>query len=69
MGDRVSRGVPYVQLDALDSILDVDRFLARVTEMRRWEEDRARRQPVGDAGQAEEEREVFRAAMEDNESD
>jgi hypothetical protein len=33
MGDRVSRGVPNVQLDGLESILDVNRFLARTAEV------------------------------------
>jgi predicted KAP-like P-loop ATPase len=33
MGDRVSRGVPFVRLDVLEPILDVDRFLARVAEV------------------------------------
>jgi hypothetical protein len=33
MGDRVSRGVPTIQLDGLESILNVERFLARVTEI------------------------------------
>jgi len=33
MGDRVSRGVPDVQFDSLESILDVDRFVARVAEI------------------------------------
>ena len=33
MGDRVSRGLAYVQIDGLESILDVERFLARVTEI------------------------------------
>jgi predicted KAP-like P-loop ATPase len=30
LGDRVSRAVPHVQLEGLDTILDVDRFLNRV---------------------------------------
>lgn len=33
MGDRVSQGVPYVQLEGLESILDIDRFLVRVEEV------------------------------------
>jgi hypothetical protein len=33
MGDRVSRGVPNVQIDGLERILAVNRFLARVTEI------------------------------------
>jgi hypothetical protein len=33
MGDRVSRGVPNIQLEGLESILNVERFLARVTEI------------------------------------
>jgi hypothetical protein len=33
MGDRVSQGVPHVQLDGLEAILDVHRFLRRVEEV------------------------------------
>jgi hypothetical protein len=30
MGDRVSQGIPYVQLEGLDTIMDIDGFLARI---------------------------------------
>jgi predicted KAP-like P-loop ATPase len=33
MGDRVSQGVPQAQIEGLETILDVDRFLARVSEL------------------------------------
>jgi len=33
MGDRVSRGLPFVQLDPLEPIIDVARFLTRVGEV------------------------------------
>jgi len=35
MGDRVSRGVPRVRLDRMDSVIDVRRFLERLTEVER----------------------------------
>jgi hypothetical protein len=93
MGDRVSQGVPYVQMEGLETILDVSRFLSRVAEieasamddrsknilarfregMRRREEEQSRRQPAAEAntqeesGVAEEEKDVFRAALNDGE--
>ena len=33
MGDRVSRGYPYVQIEGLEKIIDVKRFLSRVAEI------------------------------------
>ena len=33
MGDRVSRGLPQVQIEGLDSILNVNRFLSRKSEV------------------------------------
>jgi hypothetical protein len=33
MGDRVSQGLPNVQPDGLEAIVDADRFLARVAEI------------------------------------
>jgi hypothetical protein len=90
MGDRVSRGLPYIQMAGLDAVLDVGRFLARIAEveelmtddrskqvlarfregMRRQEQEAGRMRPTAEAtcsqeqsAKAEEEREVFRAAV------